>query len=419
MATGALKGSKPVARLWVLAPPHRALSATARLSDATVVGYVAIDGDGQVRAGDVSVALLPRAQRLDLVFDAGDVFECTVAAPKLSEAKLRLALPNLVEDRLLADPAQCHIAYLPPARGADRTAALPVAAVDRGLLTLLLDVLSGAGERPRAAYSAIYLLPPPSAGALAVFAARGRLTVRTGAHEGVACDLDDTGEPPAALRLALRNSGGQRVLAYGPQAQRLLAMSQALGVPVELASQPLDAAASEQAINLLQGSFARGGVMESSRRRASWRTLKAPLIWAAVAAAVYVAGMNGYWLRLNAEAADLRGRMATAFRGAFADAEMVDPILQTQRELARLRARAGQSSPDDFTALNAQAALLLANAPAGIVAAVEYRDGVLRLKFKSPPDAALQNQLRAQAVQQGLQVRFDPDGTVQLAAAGG
>ena len=418
MATGALKGGKPVARLWVLAPPHRALAATARLSDATVVGYVAIDGDGQVRAGDVSVALLPRAQRLDLVFDAGDVFECTVAAPKLSEAKLRLALPNLVEDRLLADPTQCHIAYLPPARGADR-AALPVAAIDRGLLTLLLDVLSGAGERPRAAYSAIHLLPLPSAEALPVFAARGRLTVRTGPHEGVACDLDDSGEPPAALRLALRSSRSQRLRAFGPQAQRLLAMSPALGVPVEVAPQPLDAAASEQAINLLQGSFARGGVIESSRRRASWRTLKAPLVWAAVAAAVFIAGMNGYWLKLNAEAADLRNRMATAFRGAFADAEMVDPILQTQRELARLRARAGQSSPDDFTALNAQAALLLATAPVGIVAAIEYRDGTLRLKFKSPPDAALQNQLRAQAVQQGLQVRFDPDGSARVAAAGG
>jgi general secretion pathway protein L len=414
-----LKGGKPAARLWVLAPPHRALAATARLSDATVVGYVAIDGDGQARSGEVSIALLPRAQRLDLVFDAGDVFQTEVAAPRLSEAKLRLALPHLIEDRLLAEPSQCHIAYLPPARGGQRPAALPVAAIDRGLLTLLLDVLAGAGERPRAAYSAIYLLPLPSAEALPVYAARGRLTVRTGRHEGVACDLDEAGAPPAALRLALRSAGSQRVRAYGPQAQRLLAMSEALGVPVELAAQPLDASASEQAINLLQGSFARGGVVESSRRRASWRALRAPLLWAAVAAAVYIAGMNGYWLKLDAEAADLRQRMAAAFRGAFPDAELVDPILQTQRELARLRARAGQSSPDDFTALNAQAALLLAGAPVGIVAAVEYRDGTLRLKFKSPPDAALQNQLRAQAVQQGLQVRFDPDGTAHLAVSGG
>jgi general secretion pathway protein L len=142
-------------------------------------------------------------------------------------------------------------------------------------------------------------------------------------------------------------------------------------------------------------------------------------VWGAVAAAVFIAGMNGYWLKLQSEADGLRTRMATAFRGAFADAEMVDPIVQTQRELVRLRARAGQASAGDFTALNAQVAQLLASAPVGVVAGIEYRDAQLQLKFKTPPDAQLQNLLRAQAVQQGLQLRFDADGTARLGVAGG
>jgi general secretion pathway protein L len=98
---------------------------------------------------------------------------------------------------------------------------------------------------------------------------------------------------------------------------------------------------------------------------------------------------------------------------------MVDPIVQAQRELARLRTRAGQSSAGDFTALNAQLAQLLASAPVGIVAGIEYRDGALQLKFKAAPDAQLQNQLRAQAVQQGLQLRFEADGAARITAAGG
>lgn len=412
-----------MARLWVLAPPHRLLTATARLSESTVVGYVALESSGEMRWGEVSMALLPRSQRLDLVFDGGDVFQTAVAAPKLSEAKLRLALPNLLEDRLLADPSQCHIAFLPTERGADKAAALsalPVATIDRGLLTRLLEAMAAAGERPRAAYSGVYLVPPPRGDALSVFAARGRLTVRTGAHDGVACDLDEGDEPPAALRLALRGRAAKRVRAYGPQAQRLVKMADSLGVPVELADRPLDAEASEGTINLLQGAFARGGMLgDPSRQRLSLRTLKAPLIWSAVAAAVFIAGMNGYWLKLQSEANELRGRMATAFRGAFADAEMVDPLVQTQRELVRLRARSGQSSAGDFTALNAQAAQLLASAPVGIVAGIEYRDATLQLKFKSPPDAQLQNRLRGQAVQQGLQLRFEADGTARLSAVGG
>jgi hypothetical protein len=138
-----------------------------------------------------------------------------------------------------------------------------------------------------------------------------------------------------------------------------------------------------------------------------------------VAVAVFIAGMNGYWLRLQSEATELRSRMTTAFRGAFPEAEMVEPIVQAQRELARLRARAGQSSASDFTALNAQLAQLLASAPVGIVAGIEYRDATLQLRFKAPPDAQLQNQLRALAVQQGLQLRFDADGAARVSAAGG
>ena len=53
---------------------------------------------------------------------------------------------------------------------------------------------------------------------------------------------------------------------------------------------------------------------------------------------VFLVGMNAYWIKLRTEANDLRDRMATAFRSAFPESEMVDPIVQAQRELVRLRA---------------------------------------------------------------------------------
>jgi len=115
--------------------------------------------------------------------------------------------------------------------------------IDRGLLSRVLEALASASERPRAAYSAIYVLPPPGEDALPVYVARGRLVARTGPHDGVACDIDDGDQPPAALRLALRSRGWQRIRAFGPQAQRLVAMADALGVPVDLAGRPLEASA--------------------------------------------------------------------------------------------------------------------------------------------------------------------------------
>jgi hypothetical protein len=114
--------------------------------------------------------------------------------------------------------------------------------------------------------------------------------------------------------------------------------------------------------------------------------------------------------------------MQNAFKSAFPN---LDPdaslaVEQARRELRAMRARAGLASSNDFSALNAQTAQLLSAAPIGIVSNIEYRDGALRLKFKSgTADAALQNLLRSQAGPLGLNVRFDADGSARVDAAGG
>jgi general secretion pathway protein L len=150
--------------------------------------------------------------------------------------------------------------------------------------------------------------------------------------------------------------------------------------------------------------------------------MKAPLTWAAVAAATFVAGMNLYFLKLENEARGLRTQMETAFRSAFPEATaVVDPVLQTQRQLGGLRARAGLASADDFSVLNAQLAQLLSSAPLGSVAGVEFREGTLKVKFKpgTADNPGLQNALRAQAIQQGLNLRFEADGSARLSPSGG
>jgi hypothetical protein len=52
---------------------------------------------------------------------------------------------------------------------------------------------------------------------------------------------------------------------------------------------------------------------------------------------------------------------------------------------------------------------------------MEYRDGALKVKFKpgTTDNPALQNTLRSAAIQQGLAIRFDPDGSARVTAAGG
>lgn len=417
---------KSAQRLLVFVPPRSSMAGRSQLATSTVVDYVATGGSSA--RGQTPIALLPKASSVDVVFDASDVFITTIDPPKLAEGKLRMALPNILEERLLADPADCHFAFR-QARGGGNTAAgdapkLPVAVIDRGLLTRALDALTESGYRVRAAYSEIYTVPPPAGGVLSVRIGRGRGVARSGVHEGFAFDIGD--DVPPTLALAARQLGIKRIHAYGREAPRLAALAEGLGVQVDVHAEEVEAGSTDGAVNLLQGAFAQGGMMGSFTPGGllpalTARTLRVPLAWAAAAVVVAVAGMNIYYLKLDSESRALRSQMEASFRSNFPQiTAIVDPIEQTRRQMSELRSRAGIPSANDFSVLNARTALLLSIAPLGSVAAMEYRDNTLKVKFKpgTGDNAALQNSLRSAAVQQGLAIRFEGDGTARITAAG-
>jgi len=415
-----------VVRRLVVFVPRRA-QARAPFATGTVVHYVAIDGP-RSSEGDAPVALLPKAAVVDIAFDCADVFSAAIAAPKLAETKLRLALPTLLEDRLLASAEDSHFAFEPPrAPGAGTTIAdapkLAVAAIDRGLLTRVLDVCNEAGVRPRSAFSEIYTVPAPAAGRLSVRISRGRGVARVGRHDGFGFDLVD-GEVPATLQLALRQLGATSMTVFGSDVEAATTLGDALGIAVDDSGSNVDLAAIDDAVNLLQGPFSAAGRLSFGPRITKIvrsGALKAPLAWLAGAIVVATGGMNAYWFKLDAEAHGLRSQMASAFRSTFPDATaVVDPVLQTKRQMSALRARGGVASVDDFSVLNAQVGQLFSVAPVGAVTGVEYHDGALKLALKPGvvDNPALQNTLRAQAVQQGLNLRFDADGTARVTPLG-
>jgi type II secretion system protein L len=228
------------------------------------------------------------------------------------------------------------------------------------------------------------------------------------------------------LALAIRQLGIKRIQAYGKEASRLTAFAEGLGVLVDVHPEEVELGSTDGAVNLLQGAFAQGGMMGSFTPGGlmpalTARALRVPLAWAATAAIVAVAGMNIYYLKLEGESRALRSQMEASFRSNFPQiAAIVDPIEQTKRQMAELRSRAGIPSANDFSVLNARTATLLSIAPIGSVAAMEYRDNALKVKFKpgTGDNAALQNSLRSAAVQQGLAIRFEGDGTARITAAG-
>ncbi len=235
-----------------------------QFASGTVVPYVALSARESTR-GEAPVALLPKAGAVDLVFDSSDVFITAIASPKLSEGRLRMALPNILEDRLLADATDCHFAFNVPRGGTGTTTIaaqpkMPVAVIDRGILTRALDVVTDAGFKVRAAYSEIYTVPAPAAGVLSVRVDRGRGIARSATHDGFAFDLTDDAVPPA-LALAVRQLGIKRIQVFGRDGARMAPLAQALNVQIDVNAQEADPASTETGVSLLQGAFAQGGMM--------------------------------------------------------------------------------------------------------------------------------------------------------------
>ncbi len=476
-------------QLYVFVPPRRSWPGGARAGfhSSSSVAYLAVNADGSTDAGEAAVGALPRARAIDLVFDALDVYTATIEAPVLGEARLRQALPNLLEERMLADPADCHFASAPAGQATPAgdgpaavgaAALLSVAAIDRSTLSRVLEAMAQSQLSPRAAYSELYLLPPPAGSTYCLRIAKGKGLLRTGRDQGCVFDPDDA--DAGTLGLAVRQFSIARLRVYGTPAEvgnaRIVALSLALSsaassaaataaatavssaassatprvtssatssapspaavagaarvpagagrVAVETASREFDAAALAGAVNLLQGAFvASGGFGFSGRllsrlaRDGAWR---APAAWAAVCAVIAIGGLNAVWLQLDGRFQDLRASMHRVFRDGFPNEPDAYLLEQARRSVALLRARAGRPSADDFSVLNAQALQLLAAAPVGIVAGVEYADHVYRIRFKSgsADDPNLRNALQARAPGLGLGVHFDADGSARLAPSG-
>lgn len=73
-----------------------------------------------LREGHARIADLPAAERLVLILAASDVLLTSASVPPLPPARLKQALPNLVEDALATDAQPCHIGIGPALDAADR-----------------------------------------------------------------------------------------------------------------------------------------------------------------------------------------------------------------------------------------------------------------------------------------------------------
>ncbi len=143
-----------------------------------------------------------------------------------------------------------------------------------------------------------------------------------------------------------------------------------------------------------------------------WRAWRLPLSLAAACLAAFLIGLNLHWAQMVRERNALKAGLERKFQQTFPNTPViVDPMLQMQRQVSTLRSRSGQSAPEDFGPLLAKLPAAL-NGRNDAVAAVEYREGRLRMRF-SPTfveSRASRDGLIDAFRRQGLLLKFDAEG---------
>ena len=390
------------------------------------------------RYSRLSLDALPSARQATLIFDARDVTLIHIKLPPLSAAKLRQALPNAIEDRLLQDPQTCLFALGPTVR---EDGARLVAVIDRSWLDFVVGAFERRGTRVVRAIPA-QLATEFDADTASVVCVQNGLALRTAQNDGLGWAAGegpaDRAEslnsalatvlvPPGQAAEASTEAGpGNDVAAelgqarpVGLPAKQLLVhveddswhvavtdVAERLNLPLEIAPLPLPEASP---IDLLAGR--QGSSVSRKLADIDWRAWRFPAWLAMGCLAVFLIGLNLHWGKLSAERNELRADMEKRFRETFPQTTaVVDPVLQMEREVARMRAGAGQTGPSDFLPLMTRFAQALGPKATDSLESLEYRDGRLVVNFQPSLVAArsVREDLQEASKRLGLSLKFEP-----------
>ena len=380
-----------------------------RLRDGVAPHWMVCNDDGHVLVNATSGELIQAAplsvgRRVAVVVPASDVLITESDAPARSAAKLAQVIPFALEERVADEIENLHFAI--GERGRE-TGRVPVAVVTRARIDAWLAELAAAGLQPQAIYSEAQLLPAmpgqlialidgdtvvlrPAEGPPLVMPA---LAIRDGfemALAGQSSQVAGLEPPPLGLLLY---SGHDEWQAHQFAVDEL--RDRFTGTKVQLLpAGPLDvlapAAASGEAVNLLQGALA-----PASPLQVGWKSWRVAAVLAASLLCLHLGTRYFELTRLRkTEAvldANIRDSVMVALPG---EQNTANARRRVEARLAEIRSGGGGTLLPALSAIaNARNA-----APSATIEGFTFRDGTLELRITAPDAASLDaigQQLRA------------------------
>jgi len=338
-----------------------------------------------------------------LLLAASDVTLLRMKVPKLSASRLKAALPNLVEDQLIADPEESVIV----AGASDSQGMRTIAIVQRTWLNSLARTLQGIGARKLSAVPSQLCLPyqPGRVSAAAETHENAlELALRLSEHEGVGLPIRvDPPQPAAESAIqSIRVISRELPVTLYVQDSELNSYRQAadsgMTVAEDIWANWIEGAKASP-VNLMSG------LAGMAAPAFNWKAWRWPLALAAAVVIVNIAGLYVDWWQLNREANALNTSMVETYRSVFPqETVIVDPVAQMSQKLATARRNAGQIADDDFIALTAalgdslnKVAQAQKTQGAPGIAALEYHERSLTVRWKgeAPPLGDIRSSLAA------------------------
>ena len=412
-----------------------------------------IERQGYSTLSDLSHTIA-KAQRVVLLLSASDVALRHMQVPPLSPAKLKAALPNLVEDQLIDDPADSVVVVDSSANtsGGLRT----IAVVQRAWLSIVSKALLAFGARQITALPAQLCLsfssdqtgsadqPGSVSAAINEWESSEKnmsidLTLRLSEQDGIGLAIMPalnqagvlTGSPANTQKVAAAEhpeSGAS--VALQTLCTVVPAATIQLYVPQSAVHAYQDAVrnnpASNKRINVFADNWSHwitgahittldlmAGLGAATGTKLNWRPWRWPLLLAAAVLIVNALALNIDWWRMKSEANSLRTAMVQIYKTAYPkESVIIDPIAQMQQKIAAAQHTAGVPNGDDMTALIAAFGEAWSSiggaANAAAITAIEYRERSLYVRLKNGIDAQTQQMKTALATRE-LQLELAPE----------
>lgn len=387
----------------------------ALVSDGNLSHGKAIERQGTAPLPELS-GTIAKAQRVVLLLAASDVSLLRLPVPPLSAARLKAALPNLVEEKLLCDPADCVIVASSLSDGL-RT----IAVVQRAWLDQLARTFTALGARRIEALPAQLCLSGQPGMVSAAIHQRDRdidLTLRLSEQDGIglAIDAEPGGAAHEVIQALCALVPAAPVTVYVPQAAMPAYQTALAETPAhkERISFAVDTWASwltgarATTLDLMAGLGAGTGP------KLDWRPWRWPLALAAAVLVTNASALNIDWWRMKSETTTLRAAMTQIYKSAYPkESVIIDPIAQMQQKLAIAKHDSGLAAPDDFTAITAAfgeawASAVAAAGKSTAIAALEYHQRSLFVRLKQGGEAPTQ-QMQAALAKRDLALALAPE----------